>query len=131
MIIWQENKKISKKKREAFVDTNQCEKSHPIIESTELIRILRDKLTSELSAANEYSYLNECLNATLNIMNSAGLHGTPAFQTIVAIINKITEVLTDEENHAGVISQCIQMIDPGVIKNGVNGFYGKESGEDN
>jgi hypothetical protein len=129
MIIWRESKETAKKIREALVDTNQCEKSHPIMESAELVRTLRDKLTSELSAANEYSHLNECLNATLNTMNSAGLHGTPAFQTVVAIINRITEVLQDEENHAGVILQCIQTIDPEIMENGVKGFRGKESGD--
>jgi hypothetical protein len=62
------------------------------------------------------------------MLNSAGLHGTPMFQTIVAIINKITEVLNDEENHAGVIIKCIDSLDSEIIKNAWQGFRGEESG---
>jgi hypothetical protein len=67
MIILRENKKPPKKKREAFVNTNQCKGSRNYSCSAVLVRSLRDKLAGELSAANEYGQMIESLNATLRL----------------------------------------------------------------
>jgi hypothetical protein len=124
MIIWRENKKANKQKREALVDTNQCEEPKVYSSSAVLVRVLRDKVSSEMAAANEYSQMIDSLNDSRHLASGA------AYQAIVSIINRLSEVRNDEENHAGVLLQCIQLIDPEIIKNGLKGFQGKESEDD-
>jgi rubrerythrin len=123
MIIWRENKEANKKKKEALIDTNQCEEPKVYSSSAVLVRALRDKISSEMAAANEYSKMIDSLNDSRHLANGA------AYQAIVSIINRLSEVRNDEENHAGVLLQCIQLIDPEVMKNGVKGFCGKEGKE--
>jgi rubrerythrin len=122
MIIWRENKKAAKQKREAVVDTNQCEEPREYPSSAVLVRDLRNKISSEMSAANEYSQMIESINCSLHYASGN------AYQNLGAIVNRLSEIRNDEENHAGVLLQCIQTLDPEVIKNGVKGFKGKESG---
>jgi len=62
MIIWRENKKAAGRRREALIDTNQCEELKSYSSSAVLVRVLRDKISSEMSAANEYSQMIESLN---------------------------------------------------------------------
>jgi hypothetical protein len=124
MIIWRENKKANKHKREALVNTNQCEEPEIYSSSAVIVRVLRDKLASEMAAANEYSQMIESLNGSFRLASGR------AYQNLVSIINHLAEIQKDEENHAGVLLQCIQLLDPEVIKNGSTGFQGKESGGD-
>jgi rubrerythrin len=123
MIIWRENKEATKQKREALVDTNQCEEPKVYSSSAVLVRALRDKISSEMAAANEYSQMIDSLNDSRHLANGA------AYQAVISIINRLNEIRNDEENHAGVLLQCIQMIDPEVIKNSEKGFKGGESGD--
>jgi hypothetical protein len=121
MIIWRENKTATKQKREALIDTNQYEEPRIYSSSAVVVRVLRDKMSSEMTAANEYSQMIESLNSSIRLTSGA------AYQNLVSIINRLDEIQRDEENHAGVLLQCIQMLDPEVIKNGSKGFSGKES----
>jgi rubrerythrin len=123
MIVWQENKKATKRKREALVNTTQCEEPETYSSSAVIVRVLRDKLASEMAAANEYSQMIESLNGCIRLVS-----GT-AYQNLISIINRLCEVQKDEENHAGMLLQCIQLLDPEVIKNGSKGFNGEESGD--
>jgi rubrerythrin len=120
MIVWRKNKEASKLKKEALVDTNQCEEQKVYSSSAVLVRTLRNKISSEMAAANEYSQMIDSLN------DSRHLASGPAYQAVISIINRLSEIRDDEENHAGVLLQCIQLIDPEVMKNGEKGFYGKE-----
>jgi hypothetical protein len=56
------------------------------------------------------------------------VRGTP-HPDLISIRNQLREIRNDEENHAGVLLQCIQLLDPEVIKNGIKGFRGEESSE--
>jgi hypothetical protein len=123
MIIWRKNKEANKQKNEALVDTNQCEEPKVYSSSTVLLRSLRDKISSEMAAANEYSQMIDSLNASRYLTN-----GT-AYQAVILIINRLSEIRNDEENHAGVLLQCIQLLDPEVMKNGAKGFHGEESND--
>jgi rubrerythrin len=126
MLIWCENKDADKRKTETLVDTNQCEEPKTYSSTTVLVRALRDKISSEMAAANEYSQMIESLNDTLHLRKYQLADGN-VHQSLVSIINRLSEIRNDEENHAGVLLQCIQMLDPEVIKNGIKGFGGKES----
>jgi hypothetical protein len=120
MIIWRENKEANKHKREAPVNTNQCEEPEIYSSSAVIVRVLRDKMASEMAAANEYSQMIESLNGSFRLTSGR------AYQSLVSIINHLAEIQKDEENHAGVLLQCIQLLDPEVMKNGSKGFQGKE-----
>jgi 4-diphosphocytidyl-2C-methyl-D-erythritol kinase len=122
MIIWRENKKANKQKREALVNTNQCEEPEIYSSSAVIVRVLRDKMASEMSAANEYSQMIESLSGSGSARTVSG----NANKSLISIINRLSEIRNDEENHAGVLLQCIQLLDPEVMKNGTKGFYGKE-----
>jgi rubrerythrin len=124
MIIWKENKKSTKRQKETLVDTNQCEEPKIYSSSAVLVRALRDKVSSEMAAANEYSQMIESLNSSRRLVSGI------AYQNLISIINRLSEIRNDEENHAGVLLQCIQTLDPEVIKNGVKGFRGEEPGND-
>jgi hypothetical protein len=123
MIIWRENKKAGKQRKESLVDTNQCEEPKIYSNSAVLVRALRDKISSEMAAANEYSQMIDSLNASRHLANGS------SYQSIISIINRLSEIRTDEENHAGVLLRCIQMLDPEVMKNGMKGFNGEKAGE--
>jgi hypothetical protein len=111
-------------KKEALIDTNQYEEPRIYSGPAVIVRVLRDKLASEMAAANEYSQMIESLNSSFRLAS-----GT-VYQNLVSIINRLAEIQRDEENHAGVLLQCIQLLDPEVIKNGSKGFSGKESNDD-
>jgi hypothetical protein len=121
MIIWRENKKANKQKIESLVDTNQCEEPKEYSSSDVIVRVLRDKISSEMAAANEYSQMIESLNGTFRLASGN------AYKSLVSIINRLSEIRNDEENHAGVLLQCIQLLNPEVMKNGTKGFHGNES----
>jgi hypothetical protein len=74
-----------------------------------------------MAAANEYSQMIDSLNDSRHLINGK------AYQAVISIINWLSEIKNDEENHAGVLLQCIQLIDPEVIRNGEKGFRGNES----
>jgi hypothetical protein len=74
-----------------------------------------------MAAANEYSQMIDSLNDSRHLANGK------AYQAVISIINRLSEIRNDEENHAGVLLQCIQLIDPEVIRNGEKGFRGEES----
>jgi rubrerythrin len=121
MIIWQENKKTNKQKRESLVDTNQCEEPKEYSSSDVIVRVLRNKISSEMAAANEYSQMIESLNGVFRMASGN------AYKNLISIINQLSEIRNDEENHAGVLLQCIQLLNPEVMKNGIKGFHGNES----
>jgi hypothetical protein len=94
MIIWRKSKEATKQKKEALVDTNQCEEPKIYSSSAVLVRAPRDKISSEMAAANEYSQMIDSLNDSRHLASGA------AYQAIVSIINQLSEIRNDEENHA-------------------------------
>jgi hypothetical protein len=48
--------------------------------------------------------------------------------TYKSLINRLSEIRNDEENHVGILLQCIQLLDPEVMRNGMKGLPGEEPG---
>jgi hypothetical protein len=67
MIIRRENKQ----KRESLVDARQCEEPKAYSSSEVIVRALQDKISSEMSAANEHSQMIEALNGAFRMASGS------------------------------------------------------------